>query len=376
MKTVNFSHIIWAFVAITALCLLATILLFSRICPLLRPLPEPDGLFRVGKRSYHIKDSATKEPRQPSGHSEFMVEFYYPSDKSVPHERSPYGAGGGMSKLEAYKKLLVRNSWVPPFVWNCMFDGIQSYAKQDAPIAQERDPFPVLLFLPGIGTLPLYDSLLEELASHGYIVAEIEPPFDVELVVFPHNRVVELDPTLKKAMASTDRPTIYAYRAEAHAHWLRYLTVTLEKLSALNNDKNSLFYHKIDLNRVGVIGHSHGGGVATDFCAHNHICKAGINMDGWTKTANKIEPFSKPFLFLMSEKGIDEVAQLAALMPEYATRAELKGTEHAGFSDLAFLRQPAAWFLGMTPNSDEQVRAFQKRILAFFDAHLQATQKG
>lgn len=354
-------------VVLSIISLLAvSFFLYSNLCPIIRPLPQPDGPYAVGKRSYHSIDQENKDARQPSGHAEFMVQLYYPSATLKKDAvRYPYDA----DKLQAYKTIHSRSS-MPSFLWNCLFDGITSYAEPDATVAQQAAPFSVLLFLPGIGSFSLYGSLLEELASYGYVVAEIEPPFDVEVVVFPQKRVIELDPLLAKAMAVTDRTAIYAYRAEAHARWLRYLLVTLEKLRMMNADPASPFYNKLDLKRVGVIGHSHGGGVATDFCAHNDICKAGVNMDGWTKTANKIEPFSKPFLFLMSEKGIDEVSQVAALMPEYATRVELKGAEHTGFSDLAFLRQPAAWFLDITPNSDEQVRSFQKRILSFFDKYV------
>ncbi len=348
-------------------------LLYSNLCPILRPLPQPDGPNAVGKRSYHIIDQESKDARQPSGYAECMVQLYYPSAiQKKDAARYPYDA----EKLQAYKTVHAQQSYMPLFVWSCLLDGVTSYAEPNAPVAAQSAPFPVLLFLPGIGSLSLYGSLLEELASYGYVVAEIEPPFDVELVVFPQHRIIELDPVLSKAMAVTDRTTIYAYRAEAHARWLRYILATLEKLKAMNADPESPFYNKLDLKSVGVIGHSHGGGVATDFCAHNDICKAGVNMDGWTKTAQKIEPFSKPFLFLMSEKGIDEVSQLVALMPEYATRVELKGVEHTGFSDLAFLRQPAAWFLDITPNSDEQVRSFQKRVISFFDKQLKSWQMG
>lgn len=341
--------------------------LYWSLCPIMNPLPQPSGPYAVGKRSYHIIDQNHKDARQPSGYREFMLQLYYPCVRATKDaQRHPYQ----QDKLEAYKKIKAHQFHLSEGVMQCFLDGITSFAQPDALLAIQADPYPVILFMPGIGTLPLYGALLEELASHGYVIGEIEPPYDVELVVFPGKRVVELDPQFRSAIDRTDRTKIYAYRAEAHARWLHYLKATLNELEILNSDPASSFYRKLDLQYVGVLGHSHGGGVAVDFCAHHDRCKAGVNMDGWTKTANTLTPFKKPFLFLMSEKGIDEVSQLAAAMPEYAKKIDIQGAEHYAVSDLEFLKQPAAWYLGMRSSGPDQVKTFARHILTFFDKHL------
>lgn len=348
--------------------LIFTGILYSWMCPIMKQLPQPSGAFAVGKRTYHIVDQKHKDERQPSGQEECMVQLYYPNAiKKQDASKYPYEA----QKLDAYKKMKARGSNIPSFLWNCLLNGITSYAEPDAPVASESAPFPVILFLPGIGSLSLYSGLLQEIASHGYVVVEIEPPFDVELVLFPEQRGVELDPVLAKAMVTSDRTAIYAYRAQAHARWLRYLSLTLDRLTTMNKDSTSPFYKKLDLDRLAILGHSHGGGVAIDFCAHNDLCKAGIDMDGWTKTANTDEPFSKPFLFLMNEKGLDEITKLAASMPENAKKIEIPHAGHGAFSDLIFLKQPLAWYMGVATANPERVRQeIISQILAFFDRTL------
>src|SRR6476646_138342 len=64
-------------------------------------------------------------------------------------------------------------------------------ASADTAPLKRRGGWPVVLFSPGFGAeRELYAGLIEDLASHGYIVVAIDHPHDAGIVEFPDGRVV------------------------------------------------------------------------------------------------------------------------------------------------------------------------------------------
>ncbi len=172
-------------------------------------------------------------------------------------------------------------------------------------------------------------------------------------------------------MSKVDRDAIYAYRKHAHDEWLKDIDVVRVFLEKVSADPQSPWYKTLDLSRLGLLGHSHGGGVVTDFCSKNDWCKAGVNMDGWTKTANTFEPFSTPFLFLANEKGMDELKKLADRMKSSARYKEIPCAGHAAFSDQILLKQPLRGLLGVNKGDSKCVRQeIRDELVRFFNRTL------
>ncbi len=119
-----------------------------------------------------------------------MIDLYYPSSAPIGKQFEYQPA-----TLKPLRSTLSRDTWVPQFVVDHFLTGIQSYAQPEAPIAQGL--FPVIIFLPGIGADALYNVYLEELASHGFVIAAVEPPYDILVSVMSDGSVKELDPALK-----------------------------------------------------------------------------------------------------------------------------------------------------------------------------------
>ena len=69
---------------------------------------------------------------------------------------------------------------------------MQTHAVANAMPSAAPALFPVLVFSPGGGALPaLYTSLCEDLASHGYLIAAIDHPYDDIAVRLANGRVVK-----------------------------------------------------------------------------------------------------------------------------------------------------------------------------------------
>ena len=76
----------------------------------------------------------------------------------------------------------------------------------------------------------------------------------------------------------------------------------LDKVEEINKTKTEKFYTKLDVNRIGMLGHSVGGIAAAHTCGIDARCKAGINMVGPILESCKPRPFDKPFMFLLGNE--------------------------------------------------------------------------
>jgi predicted dienelactone hydrolase len=113
----------------------------------------------------------------PHAKREIMVTLYYPAHPPANAQPAPY-VEGQMTDLLASKAHL------PALAIQL----IHAHAYEHVPIA--GGSFPVVLFSPGIGTPPVeYTGTVEDLASHGYIVAMIYHTYSVPFTVFADGRM-------------------------------------------------------------------------------------------------------------------------------------------------------------------------------------------
>lgn len=347
---------VWLLIILGMLLLGGVLAGMSYLSPLFEPFPQPTGPFAVGECFFGIQDT--------SKHTMVMVDLYYPSERGDTTQKFPYQPAA--LRALAYEKAVATN--LPVWLWRYLVSGVMSYTKPEAPVS-EKGLFPVIVFMPGIAGDSLYNVYIEELVSHGYVVVSLKVPGDVSVIVTP-KKVIWLNEEFKKSIASGDREAIYAYRRAAHSRWKEILVKVLDKLEVLASMSGQPFYKKIDLTKIGLLGHSHGGGVVTDFCAQDERCISGVNMDGWTKGAQRTEGFDKPFLLLANEHGINELEELAKNMPS-AEYKKIPGAGHGAFSDMVLLKQPLRWYLGITTDDPVKVRtAIQQELVNFFDRTL------
>ncbi len=263
--------------------------------------------------------------------------------------------------MKALIEIKSRSPWVPTLLWRYFLQDISSFAEVDAPVSDEG-PFPVIIFMPGIAGDALYNVYLEELASHGYVVLALEPPGDVSVSIVGGD-LIELNKEFQKSIDAGDREAIYAHRRKAHEVWKKDISATIKYLY----DKG---YKYLDLSRIGLLGHSHGGAVVTDYCAIDERCRSGVNMDGWTRGAHTTQAFDKPFLLLANEQGLTKLEELARNMPT-AIYKKIPGAGHGAFSDMVLIKQPLRWYLGIVTYDPAEVRrVIQKELVTFFDRTL------
>lgn len=181
----------------------------------LKSLPEPTGPYQIGIAKYDLTDKYRKELEYSSGRL-IPIQIYFPMQK---------GKNSLHSKIFEERTL---GQWKPL--------DVEVYSQKAELSSLIAGKHPVIFLLHG-NTVAMtdYASIGEDLSSNGYIVVTIqnqlntdpsEPNFWNERSISKYGNVID--------------NTLYVFE------WLK-------------DNQQKLFDNKIDLNRIGLIGHSMGG---------------------------------------------------------------------------------------------------------------------
>ena len=230
--------------------------------------------------------------------------------------------------------------------------------------------FPVLIFSHGIlGGRIQNTSQIQELASHGYVVVGIDHTYDASFTIFSPTESIpsgllanSLGPDGNTAVKIRDTG-IYVRVAD-----VQFVLDELAKLNA--EDPKKILAGHLDLEKVGVFGHSFGGATTMGACAVDDRVRSGLAMDGCISD-ERIELLSKPlFIMKMPREGEDPIGtkRLSKKCSGPFWDVNIAGTAHGNFTDLAFLTP--AHRLSMLTGTIEPMRALiimNAYTLAFFD---------
>jgi dienelactone hydrolase len=336
-------------------------------------LPRPTGPFPVGTIAYQWDDTSRLEAytADPDDVRQIMVQFWYPAGASATTNMAPF-----FDRIEVAGPVIARRLGLPSFIFNHTAL-IRTASIPDAPMVAAPSTFPVLIFSPGYNSLRTQSTtLMEELASHGYVVLALDHTYTGVVTNFPDGRVELLNPTV---LPDREKIGEEQYRRKSLAVgdvWEQDTAFVLSRLE--RGELDSRFAGRLDLNRIGLFGHSTGGGVVSRVCAKDTRCKAGVGLDAWlgvTPDETIAAGSDRPILFLMSESWPSP--ENNARMQQYrsgssqVTWLTIHLTQHYDFTDLPFL-SPLSTMIGLSGEVDshrvqEIVRTYTR---AFFDQHL------
>src|SRR5258708_131507 len=296
------------------------------------PLPAPTGSDKVGRRLLYWTDESRADPGSPNGHRELAVWIYYPASpkKGAAHAQGLRGKGADAfwsSFVTSYPDAVQNGKTYPG-------RDIATHAYADAPLKSGLRSYQVALFARGPAMNVLqYASLLEDLASRGYIVVAVDPTYYTGFGVLSDGRVPEdrIAPTAVNGANGMDRVV------QARSIIVDDLNFTLRQLAKLAADAGP-FRSRLELQHVGVLGHSIGGSVAVHVAEENSSVAVAVDIEG---TPAPWEPFpAKPLLILNSASGVLTAGSSFAL----AARAAKPGyqmvvgeTTHNFPADMGFM---------------------------------------
>jgi len=327
---------------------------FAVALPLLLPVftfDKPTGPYKIGTVSYAWKDDRREELHtpEPDDKRELMVQIWYPASADAKGKQAPYVSHPDIF-AEGYGAAL----HMPKLLFTSI-GFAKTYAIEAAALSEQEATYPVLIFSHSLnGTKNQNTFEIEQLVSHGYIVVGIDHTYRSTISVFPDGRVVPFVPQESNTIDYLD---------QINEEWVEDAKFVLDQVEKLaKNDPDHRFTDRMDLERIGMFGHSFGGATTTQMLMTDSRIKAAINMDGglYGKLRIPADGLKKPFLMMsadgtlagtthMSDEEIasqgttrmdldkffkDTFARQASVAAGGNYWMTLKNMKHMGFSDM------------------------------------------
>ena len=239
-------------------------------------LPALTGHFAVGRTTYTWVNDAETDELAPSlgAKREVVVWMWYPSAAATSAAPAEYLPAPWRVALEQHSgvlmsQFLTRDSSL-----------VRTHSTSDPDVSPEQRSYPVVIMRAGGGALTVdFTTLAEDLASHGYIVVGFDAPYRTFVVVLSDNRVISRPPTNDPENLPADQANRLINRLLLM--WTSDTAFVVSQLQRLNAaDPSNKFTGRLDMQRLGMFGHSFGGAQALQFCHDDPRCRAGIDIDG------------------------------------------------------------------------------------------------
>jgi predicted dienelactone hydrolase len=365
----------WAGLAIGFLLLIAATAL-----PVLLPVPrvpDPTGPHKVGTVTRVLVDegrrelySVRDEPRR------FVIQVWYPALPRAGDRPAPW-----MPNPRLVARAISRWIRMPRFFLDHLSLS-RTHSYENVPLDRSDAPYPLLVFSHGWGGIRSQNTYqTQELASHGYVVVGMEHPHGSAVTLFPDGAVVYNNPAALPFHAPEAEDPVAARKLADQ--WVGDIGFALDHLASLNvADATGQFTGALDMDKLGVFGHSTGAGAVVQFCGSDPRPKAGFGEDVYMTpvSAEVIEAgVSQPFGLMFSQVWADDkesknnrlFRQFEERLTAPHTAMHILGTNHYDFTDLPAL-SPLAHALGLKgPIRGARVqRIVNDYSLAFFDLYL------
>lgn len=380
------------------LIILSSLLVFlsgtlGHLLPVIK-FPQPKGPYSIGQTALFIEDKNRDEIITPetTDFRKFTVQVWYPSEAKV---KKPE-----IYLDEAYGSTFALSKGFPPFIVS-HFNLTKTHIEKGLPIFSQK-PLPVIILSHGLmWNNELYTSIIEEIVSQGYCVFGVEHTYEAPLTTFKGEKItwrqeyfnevhsngdfdgfmklldefkLEKD-TLKKGALMKRMIASFPGWTESMNTWAKDLRFFINELENVNDKPESFFFQKLNLDQIGLLGHSWGGAVVAHTAALDTRVKAVINMDGaqWGELIDTT--LNTPFMAMYADRNYDEFFTPNFHIYEQVAKADfyeafIQQSDHANFGDLGYWSKvPQLTGTGkIAPQRMTQIT--NELILSFFDQYV------
>ena len=358
--------------------------LFLFQCIPIKNPPQPTGGFNVGTQSFELTDTNrlewfTKDNLEDT--RKIMVQVWYPTIDTEGKKENYIDYG----KIRA--KALAEQFDYKPFIFNSLIK-VKSNSFSNAKADNQNGPYPLVIFSHGLGGNRTQNTvIMEELASHGYVVIAIEHAYDANVSIFNNEDIADYRSGInyeRKDEAEDLTPEdFWAIRLPQLQTRAADVSFLIDVLS--ENKFSEDILQIIDLDYIGILGHSFGGATSIYSAYSDNRINACINLDGWMVVVpddiinNGIK---QNFMYIGQGKWWDELNynKLDQFIKSNSssTKVLIQGTTHYDFSDMPHLTN-AGNILGKTGKKikmDDLKNALNELIISFFNKNLKNSQSG
>jgi dienelactone hydrolase len=263
-------------------------------------LPHPNGPYSIGTSVRQLVDTDRHDIFHQQGDvpRELMVQLWYPAEPDPSGKRARYI--DDTSLLAPLADLMN----LPPTAFDGL-DSLETHATPDAPVASDEQ-YPVLVFSHGrCGFRNHNTALVEELASHGYVVATIDHPYAATGVAFPDGRKVMFDrrllPPWPRDHVPGSDPTVMDQVMPFLGQDVVFVMDELERLNS--DDPGGLLSNRLDMSRLASFGVSLGGMLAAAASVADSRIRACLIMDTYLPASVVDAGLSVPTMWITRDAG-------------------------------------------------------------------------
>ena len=340
-------------------------------------MPVPSGPETIGTASFELVDVTNQEiyGRNPGGPRRFMAQVWYPAMEPSGGEPTPWSEDWDVV-APAMADDLGFPRW---FLDYTRYTASNTYAA--LPVADGT--FPVIIYSHGwTGFRTIAVNQIENLVSNGYMVIAPDHTYGSIAVRMEDGEVVEHDP---EALPDEEVVGEEAYLAAGEDLVFTFANDLLAVIDALEAGEEGPFgqlAESADLTRIGLYGHSTGGGAAIKVCLEEPLCDAVLGLDPWVEPLpdNVIRQSpTRPALYMRSDpwRGTENDAILRGLAGRSEESTYWLGVEGAHHSDFVStpLLTPFGSQLGLKGPipAGRIIPIVDNYLLGFFDVFLLGT---
>jgi hypothetical protein len=291
-------------------------------------LPKLTGSYGVSVRTMHLVDASRPEnfTADPTDVRKMMVQLWYPIEISNAGTRTEY------MDYPTFQWLKNRSPIPLITIPNNAYLFVRPHGRNEINIA--TGIFPLVVFSPGYdGVYQIYTSFIEDLVSHGFVVASINHPYVSGITVFPDGHTVGLaevptDPVGRSAFFNMSLRTI--------VQDAKFVLDTITEMNATDPEFSGHF----DLSEVGIYGHSFGGANTAVCCYEDSRFHAGLTLDGVFYQQFIPGNITVPFLFMFAETRLSNDSTIMYMWNHTTSdtfKMSIIGSTHYAFTDAGVL---------------------------------------
>ena len=356
------------FFLIAVFWLSACAALVSVLIPM-EDVAKPTGPYQVGTQIIHMVDNDRSAwyGEESSGSREIMVRVWYPAQPQEGDQKAPYVyneklIGDMVSEGFGIPKYLMQNiSNIKANSWS----GIDPVDKK----------FPVLIFSHGHGGLKIQNTTqMEEMASHGYVIFACDHAYDAGVSIFPGERVIFNKTNIPEGYSEEEK---WGLRRVQLAYRAADIQFMLDEM-ARGNFLSEALKNSLDLEHIGLFGHSFGGGTSIVVASTDDRIDACFGLDAWflpVPSSVLNSDLNKPFLHLgqVRWKEKENYLKLDTLVGNnsaWSMRLDVQGATHYDFTDFSQFNRLTKRY-GSGEIAPPRIRRITNSVIRdFFDHYL------
>ena len=248
----------------------------SVIFPVIAPfedLPAPTGPFSVATYSATWTDTTREETFTPEeDFRRLVVQVWFPVPKGVPGEGLPY-----IDDPELRLPAIARQLRLPQSLIR-HFGEVRTHAVNAHHSTVHDQEFPVILFSHGLSGMRFQNTaLIEELVSQGYVVLAPDHSYGANITIFDDGTIAHYEAGERRSLNASFVSTLDLTQIHILVGDLQFI------INTLDSDRGDPFLRSLpmDLEHLGIVGHSLGGAAALSAMALDDRIRAAMVLDGW-----------------------------------------------------------------------------------------------